>query len=151
MKIVSEIMTKDPTCCTPDMGLVEAAEMMLRHNCGEIPVVYSLRDKKVLGVITDRDICVRAVALGLNPLSMNVEQCMSYPPIVVKQTTTIEDCCQIMEDNQIRRIPVVDEHENCCGIVALADITKIPNFQNEELATQVVIKVSQPEKVGLHW
>jgi CBS domain-containing protein len=141
MKRVDELMTKNPAYCLPEMGLVDVAELMLRHDCGEIPVVYSRSEKKIMGVITDRDICVRAVALGLNPLSMNVEQCMSYPPIVVKKFTDINECCQVMEDHQIRRIPVVDDDENLCGMFSLADLTR-----NDEssLASEVVKKISQP-------
>jgi CBS domain-containing protein len=124
MKRVDEIMTKNPAYCLPEMGLVDVAELMLRYDCGEIPVVYSRSEKKIMGVITDRDICVRAVALGLNPLAMNVEQ-----------------CCQVMEDYQIKRIPVVDENENLCGMVSLADLTR-----NDELslAAEVVKEISQP-------
>lgn len=140
MKIVKDIMTANPACCTPDMGLVETAMLMLKNDCGEILVVYSLRDKKVLGVITDRDIAIRAVAMGLNPLAMHVEQIMSHPPIVVKLSLPLEDCCKVMEDYQIRRLPVIDENENCCGMIALADIVK---YQTEELASEVVKKISQ--------
>jgi CBS domain-containing protein len=140
-KIVSDIMTKDPACCTPEMDLVEAAQLMLKNDCGEIPVVYSLREKKVLGVITDRDICTRAVAVGLNTQAMHVEQCMSYPPIVVRDTISIEDCCVIMEENQIRRLPVVNQDENCCGIISLADIAK---SQRDDLAAEVIKKISLP-------
>lgn len=144
MKRVEEIMTKNPAYCLPDMGLVDVAELMLRHDCGEIPVVYSKSDKKILGVITDRDICTRAVALGLNPLSMNVEQCMSYPPIVVKNFADINDCGQIMEDHRIRRLPVVDENENLCGMVSLSDL--LNRADEYSLAAEVVKEVSQPSK-----
>lgn len=148
MSSVQEIMSKNPICCTPEMSLADVAQLMLRHDCGEIPVVYSLAEKKILGVITDRDIVTRAVAQGLNPLSMNAEECMTYPAIMVKFTTTLEDCCQVMEDNQIRRVPVVDEKENCCGMVSLADLTKIKT--NESLALNVVKNVSQPHSTILH-
>lgn len=141
MKRVDEIMTKNPAYCLPEMGLVDVAELMLRYDCGEIPVVYSRLEKKIMGVITDRDICIRAVALGLNPLSMNVEQCMSYPPIVVKNFTDINDCCQVMEDHQIKRIPVVDENENLCGMVSLADLARHDEIS---LAAEVVKEISQP-------
>ena len=145
---VESIMTKNPACCTPEMDLVEAAQLMLKYDCGEIPVVYSQSDKKILGVITDRDICIRAVAIGLNPLAMHVAQCMSCPPIMVSLNTTIEDCCQIMEDNQIRRLPVVDEHQNCCGIISLADIAR---FQENYLAAEVIKLVSKPGSARFHF
>ena len=141
MRQVEEIMTKHPACCTPEMSLVEVAQLMLKFDCGEIPVVYSFTEKKILGVITDRDICTRAVAMGLNPLSMNVEECMSYPAISVKKTTTIADCCLIMEENQIRRLPVVDEKENCCGMVSLADVVR---FCDDYMAIDIVKNLSAP-------
>ena len=141
MKRVDEVMTRNPVYCLPEMCLTDVAELMLKYDCGEIPVVYGRSDKKILGVITDRDITIRAVALGLNPASMNVEQCMTYPPIVVKCYTDLNDCCQVMEDNQIKRLPVVDENENLCGILSLADLSQ----HNEEvLVTEVVRVISQP-------
>ena len=147
MSIVTEIMTKNPVCCTPEMELAEVAQLMLKHDCGEIPVVYSLADKKILGVITDRDIVLRSIALGLNPLSMNAEECMTYPAIMVRNTTSVEDCCQIMEDNQIRRIPVVDEKECCCGMVSLADIAR---RSEDHLALDLVKNVSIPHSSTFH-
>lgn len=148
MRQVEEIMTKHPACCTPEMSLVEVAQLMMKFDCGEIPVVYSFAEKKVLGVITDRDICTRAVGMGLNPLSMNVEECMSYPAIAVKKSTTIADCCQIMEENQIRRLPVLDEHENCCGMVSLADIAR---FSNDDYMTIDIVKnISSPSAHVTH-
>jgi CBS domain-containing protein len=124
MKYISDIMTKNPVCCTPEMGVPEVAELMLRSDCGEIPVVYSLAEKKVLGIITDRDIVLRSIALGVNPMSMIAEECMSYPAIMVKNTTSIDDCCQLIEDNKIRSMPVIDEQENLCGIISITDIAQ---------------------------
>lgn len=138
---VENIMTKNPACCTTDMDLVEVAKLMLRYDCGEIPVVYSKTDKKILGVITDRDICIRAIAFELNPKVINVGQCMSNPAISIINTASLEDCCQIMEDYQIRRLPVVDENGDCCGMISLADIAR---YQESHLAAQVVKCVSQP-------
>jgi CBS domain-containing protein len=140
MTKVYEIMTKNPAYCTMETGLVDAAQLMLKNDCGEIPVVYSTHNKKIVGVITDRDICLRAVAVGLNPLSMHVGQCISYPPIMVRDIANLEDACEIMEQHQIRRLPVVDEDENCCGMISLSDITKV---HKEKLAAEVLTKVSE--------
>jgi len=80
---------------------------------------------------------------------MNVEQCMSYPPIIVRQKTSIDDCCQIMEDNQIRRLPVVDDNENLCGMISLADIAR---RHESYTAAEVVKTISQPatSSISLH-
>jgi len=121
---VKEVMTPDPACCTPDTALQRAAEMMVEHDCGEIPVVENIASMKPVGVITDRDITCRTVAKGLNPLVMTVADCMTSPCVTVTLDTSLDECCRVLEENQIRRVPVVGEDGACCGIVALADIAK---------------------------
>jgi len=119
---VSEIMTKNPTCCTADAGLQEVAKMMVDNDCGCIPVVADNNTKTPIGMITDRDITVRTVAEGKNPLDLTAGDVMSGDVITVTQDSSVEDCCNLMEDSQIRRIAVVDENGACCGMVAQADI-----------------------------
>ena len=121
---VKEIMTPDPACCTPDATLQRVAEMMVENDCGEIPVVESAASTRPVGVITDRDIVCRAVAKGLNPLTLTASDCMTTPCVTVTPDTSLDECCRVLEENQIRRVPVVDSGGACCGIVALADIAK---------------------------
>ena len=68
---VKEVMTADPACCTPETGLQEVAQLMIDHDCGEVPVVGNQQSRIPVGVITDRDIVCRAIAKGLNPLELN--------------------------------------------------------------------------------
>lgn len=115
---VSEIMTENPACCSPDASIQEAAQLMIDCDCGEIPVVDN--EGRPVGVITDRDICCRAVAQGLDS-ETSVGDIMSSPVLTVLPEDSIEDCCQLMDENQVRRVPVVDESGICCGIVSQAD------------------------------
>ncbi len=119
---VKEIMTADPACCTSQTGLQEVAQMMVDNDCGEIPVVENRENNLPIGVITDRDIVCRTVARGLNPLDLTVADCMSKPCVTVTPDMSVEECSRILEENKIRRVPVVDADGSCCGIVALADI-----------------------------
>ena len=119
---VREIMTENPACCTPVASLQEAAKMMKDNDCGCIPVVENEDSKKPIGVITDRDICCRTVAEGKNPLDLTVKDAMTPSVETVRENTSVEDCCNLMEDKQIRRVVVIDENGGCCGIVAQADI-----------------------------
>jgi CBS domain-containing protein len=96
---------------------------------------------KPVGVITDRDIVCRTVAKGLNPLTLTASECMTTPAVTVTPDTPLDECCRVMEENQIRRVPVVDAGGSCCGIVALADIAK--NAARRETA-EVVKEVSEP-------
>ncbi|MEO6588248.1 MAG: CBS domain-containing protein [Pyrinomonadaceae bacterium] len=119
---VKEIMTKNPACCTADSNLQEVAQMMVENDCGCIPVVENTESKKPIGMITDRDITIRTVAEGKNPLDLTAGDIMSDQVVTVTSDSSIEDCCGKMESNQIRRIAVVDEKGGCCGIVAQADV-----------------------------
>jgi len=115
---VKDVMTADPACCISETTLQEVAQMMVENDCGEIPVVESSETQLPIGVITDRDIVCRAVARGLNPLDLTVGDCMSKPCVTVMPDMSVEECSRIMEENKIRRVPVVDADGSCCGIVA---------------------------------
>ena len=134
---IQEIMTPNPACCAPETSLRDVARLMVEHDCGEIPV---LRDGRPVGVITDRDITARAVAAGRNPLDTKASECMSSPVITVSPDTNVNDCCDTMEEHQIRRIPVVDESGSCCGMVSQADIAK---HASAKKTAQVVKEVSK--------
>ena len=120
MKTAADIMTGDPACCAPDTPLRAVARLMVQHNCGEVPVVDT--DGQLIGVVTDRDIVCRVLTAGKNSLDHTVQDCMSQPAVSVHPDTTITDVMTTMEVHQIRRVPVVDDHERCVGIVAQADL-----------------------------
>ena len=138
---VRDIMTENPACCTPETSLQEAARLMADNDCGCVPVVENEENKKPVGVITDRDICCRAVAEGKDVASTTVGECMTAECVTVTPETSVEDCCNAMEQNQIRRAVVVDESGSCCGMVAQADIAL---QAGEEQAGEVVKEVSKP-------
>lgn len=138
---VEDLMTANPTCCKADTGLQDVARMMVEHDCGEILVVDS--SGKPMGVLTDRDICCRTVAKGVNPLDMKARDIMTSPCITVTPDTSLDDCCNLMEDKQIRRVLVVDALSRCCGIVAQADIAH--HDRNKREVAKVVEKISQPQ------
>lgn len=92
---------------------------MLEHDCGALPV---LEGKRVIGIITDRDISCRVVALRRSPATTTVADIMTSPVVTVSPHTTIEECCRLMAENKIRRLPVIDSSGFCCGMVSLGDI-----------------------------
>lgn len=122
MMTVKDIMTSDPACCSPATSLREAAQLMVDFDCGEIPVVDDFGSMIPVGVITDRDITCRVVAEGKNPQDLTVGDIMSTPIVSVTPENSVEECCKVLEDHQIRRVPVVDAGGKCIGIVSLADI-----------------------------
>ncbi|MDH3492496.1 MAG: CBS domain-containing protein [Acidobacteriota bacterium] len=119
---VRDIMTKDPACVTLETSLHDVAHLMFDQDCGSIPVTESKDSKIPVGVITDRDITIRTVAHGKNPLNMIAGEVMTDSVITVAPDATVEDCVDRMETNKLRRVLVVDENREICGIVAQADI-----------------------------
>ncbi|GGI66843.1 CBS domain-containing protein [Deinococcus humi] len=137
---VKDVMTSNPACCTPDTPLPEVARMMEQHDCGCIPVVEDQASKKPVGMITDRDIAVRGVAQGKDVSQMSARDCMSTSVVTVTPEDSVDDCCKVMEDNQVRRVAVVDQQGGCCGMVSQADVA----LDTSGKVSQVVREVSQP-------
>lgn len=138
---VCDVMTADPACCTPGANLQEVARLMEENDCGCVPVVENESSRELVGVVTDRDIVMRSVARGKNPVEMTAEQVMSTPVATAKPEEGVADCCATMEANQVRRVPVVDSSGGCCGMVAQADIAR---QAGEKDTGEVVREVSRP-------
>ena len=119
-KIARDVMTPDPACCTPSTTLDQVARMMVQNDCGEIPVI-DVNDQPI-GVVTDRDIVCRVVADGKNPIAYTADTCMSQPVVTVNADDPLDEVVATMEKHQIRRVPVVDEHGCCAGIISQADV-----------------------------
>ena len=134
-------MSKDLVCCTRDTNLQQVARLMVEHDCGAIPVTESNTDRKPVGIITDRDITCRTVAMGKNPLKLTAGDCMTTSCITVSPESSIEECCNALEEHQLRRIMVVDDDGSCCGIVAQADSARMAP---EHETAEVVKCVSEP-------
>jgi CBS domain-containing protein len=145
MNQVKDIMTRDPACCTSETVLKEVAQLMIDNDCGEIPVVNNLQEKKPIGVITDRDICCRAVAKGSDPNNVTAGDCMTSPCVTVGEEASLQECCDVMEKDQIRRVPVVDKNGACCGIVSQGDLAE----KTAETTTGHVLKsISKPTETA---
>jgi CBS domain-containing protein len=117
-------MTANPTCCTAADSLQKAAQLMVEQDCGEIPVVDGSETRMPVGVLTDRDIVCRTVAKGMNPLDLTVGDAMTAPALSVSPEDSLDECFDMMERNQIRRVPVVASEGPIIGIISLADIAR---------------------------
>ena len=116
MGIIKDIMSEDIECCSLLDNMYEVAVKMKELNVGAIPIVD---EKRLVGMITDRDIVIRGVA-EKNPGSTKVEKIMSDQLVTVTCDTTTNQAAKLMAEHQIRRLPVV-EGENLIGIVSLGD------------------------------
>jgi len=138
MPTVSSVMTPNPASCKVDTPVREIARLMLDNDCGQIPV---LDEQGVpLGVVTDRDIAIRVVARGRDGNSTAIDA-MTTPIKTVKVDSDLQECLRLMEEAQVRRIPVVDATGKLAGIVAVADIALAGR---DEATADVVKQVSAP-------
>jgi CBS domain-containing protein len=103
---VRDLMTAEPVSCRPEEPCAQAATLMRQEDCGSIPVV---RDGKLVGIVTDRDIVIRAVAAGKDPRTTAVSEIMSADPITIGPDADAAEAARMMADRQVRRLPVVED------------------------------------------
>jgi CBS domain-containing protein len=137
-------MAKDLAFCTPQDGCVEAAKLMKAEDVGSIPIVQEANAQKLVGILTDRDICIQVVAEERNPREVTCEAIMSRNLVTVKPDEDLERCAELMQEHQVRRIPVVDDKGTLIGIVAQADVAQ--EADDAEVVKETVQEVSKPAK-----
>jgi len=133
---VSQIMTPDPDTAQPQDTLQAVAAKMDSGDYGSVPVVEGGR---LVGVVTDRDIAVRAVAQGLGP-DTEVSEVMTADPVCVTPDSDVEEAVEIMQDEQIRRLFVTDDDDRLVGVVALADVAL---EEDEGLSARTLEEISE--------
>jgi CBS domain-containing protein len=144
MKTIEDVMSRDVTSVAPEDSIRRAAELMDDLDIGALPVTENSR---LVGIITDRDITVRATAAGLGPEDTQVADVMTEEPCHCYQDQSLDDVMQSMRDVQVRRVPVVsrDSH-TLIGIVALADIVETET--DDSKTAQTLLEISSPLPAG---
>lgn len=141
-----EIMTENPECVTPDTKLTEVARRMRELNVGIIPVVESMDNRRLQGVITDRDIAVRAVAEGKDGNTM-VRDAMTTEVEAVNKNDPVSNVLNIMQREQVRRVPVTDREGRLVGIIAQADLAvdyASGDMGREQRVGDTIERISEP-------
>ncbi len=141
MKKPEEIMTQDPSCLTPEDTLVQAAQLMKRENVGPIPIIEDHQTKVLVGIITDRDIVIKAIAENRPAETTKIRAVMTPNPVCAFPDDDLDDVLDRMESNQVRRIPVVDRNNRLLGIIAQADVAT--RLDNEKKTGQMVEEISK--------
>jgi CBS domain-containing protein len=117
-----DVMTKDVVCVTSDTSVSEAARLMKTEDIGPVLVVDNEQSKTLVGIITDRDIVVKAIADGQDPKTTPVGDLMSKKLVTVHPEDNVEVAMKAMAQFQLRRIPVVGENMQLVGIISQADV-----------------------------
>jgi CBS domain-containing protein len=142
---VREVMTADPVCCTPDDTAQTVAKIMCDQSIGSVPVVEDQQSRKLIGMITDRDLCCAVVGGGLDPKSTPIQRFVAMHPVSCRDGENVEKCERAMQEHQLRRIPVVDGEGNCIGIVAQADLAL---KEKPEKLSRTVAEISKPRSAN---
>lgn len=139
---INEIMTTDPSCVTPSATVREAAQLMKDENVGIIPVVDAQADRRLIGVVTDRDIAIRCVAEGRDG-TCRVRDVMSSDHLATcKRDDDVDSAMDAMRTEKVRRIPIVDERGSLVGIVSQADVVRKTSDTHQ--AGRTVGDISEP-------
>jgi CBS domain-containing protein len=117
---IREMMTRNVFTVSPDDRIVEAAGLMRVHDVGVLPVVDD--NKKVVGMVTDRDIVLRGVADGVDAHTMKVSEAMSVGSITISEDQSVDEAAALMQKYQIRRLPVLNGAGTVVGIISLGDV-----------------------------
>ncbi len=138
---IQDIMSVEPNTVTPDTPITEAARLMKDHNVGMLPVVESEGSLQLVGVVTDRDITIRHVAEG-HLSDCPVREAMTDRVSTCTADENVERVMSLMAEEQVRRIPIVDERGNLVGVVSQADI--VLEGHDARKAEQTVEQISRP-------
>ncbi len=117
-----EIMTRSVVCCLPEDTIEHAATLMKSEDVGPIPVIESHASRRLIGIVTDRDLVGKGIAEGRDTKSTKVKEIMTDHPIACFEKDDVDDAISLMSDYKVRRIPVVDDGNHILGIIAQADV-----------------------------
>ena len=137
---IKECLTENPELITPDTTIGEAAKKMSERDIGSL---FIKKNEKLVGVVTDRDIVTRALAKGLNEQSP-VSEIMSEGVLYCFQDDTVDEVAENLAQNQVHRLPVLDENKKLVGVVSLGDIARIGG--EKDAIASAVTGISQPTK-----
>ena len=138
----SEVMTPDPVFCEPNDSVRKAAKIMKQHDVGPVPVVDSEASRRLVGMITDRDLVVRVLADDRNVEQATARDAMSTDPVACRVDDDVQKAVQLMSERQVRRMPVVDESGRLQGIIAQADIAT--RVGSDKRTGELVEAISEP-------
>ena len=137
-----DIMSKNPATVTPATRVRQAAKLMKDEDVGIVPVVEEGGTKRLVGLLTDRDIAIRLVAEGRDPDLVEVRELMSGNPKTARPDDDVSKVMDLMGREQVRRVPIVDERGALVGIVAQADVAI--EAKDESKVEDTVERISQP-------
>jgi len=133
MRKCSEVMTMNPACCLPNDTVAQLAQMMKNKDIGPVPIIENEKTRRLVGIVTDRDLALKVVAEGRDARTTTAAEVMTRKVVTCHAEDDLQKALEAMSEHQLRRIPVVDNDFRIIGIIAQAD---------------VATRVDQPEKTA---
>ena len=133
MTTCNDVMTSWPTCCVAEDVAATAAQMMHSQNIGSIPVIDGIQTRRLVGIVTDRDLALRIVANGLDGNVVQLGTVMTREIVTCQASDDVNVALDTMSQHQLRRIPIVDKDHKIVGIIAQADIASRVNQSTKPL------------------
>jgi CBS domain-containing protein len=147
MKKCADVMTRNPVCCLPDETAEKVAQLMRDRNIGPIPVIENEKTKKLVGIVTDRDLVLEVVAKGRDPQNTQIEDVMTQGVVTCRAEDSLSEVLDVMSEYQLRRIPVVDNDLKVIGIISQADVAI--RLDEPEKTAKMVKEISQANVFAL--
>lgn len=141
MPTCSEVMTKNPVSALPTDTAVNVAQLMKERDIGPVPIVEDKISKRLIGIVTDRDLAMKVVADGRDPNTTLARDVMTSEVITCREDDEIDSALDAMSKHQLRRILVVDANDSLVGIIAQADVAT--RMDEPEKTGEVVKEISQ--------
>jgi CBS domain-containing protein len=143
----SQVMTENPVCCLGSDSVSSVAQQMQIQDIGAMPVVADHQTKKLVGIVTDRDLALRVVGANREIKGTWVADVMTPNPVACHATDDIDLAIDAMSMHKVRRIPTVDDNGQVVGIIAQADVAT--RLHDTHKTADVVTEISQPQSMSL--
>jgi CBS domain-containing protein len=138
-------MTSNPSFCLPTDTAFEAAQLMKSEDVGPIPIVGAGESRELVGIVTDRDLVLKVVAEGLDPKTTRLNDVMSTDLLTCRADDDADKAIELMQEHQVRRIPVIDEKGWLVGIISQADVaTRIDEPEKTHETVEEISKAASP-------
>jgi CBS domain-containing protein len=142
MSKCSDVMTREPACCEAGDSVTQVASVMKREDVGSVPVVQSREDRKLIGIVTDRDLVVKVLAGGASIATATVADAMTPNPASCQESDDVSKAVGLMSERQVRRMPIVDSSGRLTGIIAQADVAT--RVHSDQKTGELVEAISEP-------
>lgn len=140
---VRDVMTQHPVCCRTTDSAQSVAKALRDEDVGSIPVIADGDSRRLVGIITDRDLCCTIIAQRLDPATTQIDIFMKRNPVSCRAEQSLDACEKLMQLYQVRRVPVVDERGRCVGMVSQADLARV---DEPDKVHRTVAEISKPAR-----